>query len=65
VVPETSAPGIVLRLLLAGSYPLALLAVGALSRGDRDRIRALMAMRGRGRPDPGLEDATLEEGVAP
>jgi O-antigen/teichoic acid export membrane protein len=65
VVPEASAPGIVLRLLLAGSYPLALLAVGALSSGDRDRIRALIAMRRRSRPDPGLEDATLEEGVAP
>ena len=37
VVPESSVPGIVLRLLLAGSFPLALMAVGALSSGDRQR----------------------------
>ncbi|MDX6544612.1 MAG: hypothetical protein QOG02_386 [Gaiellales bacterium] len=65
VVPEATVVGVALRLLLAASFPLALLAVGALSAGDRDRIRALVAMRGRGRPDPGLEDATLEEGTAP
>jgi len=65
VVPEASAGGIVLRLLLSASFPLALLAVGALSADDRDRIRALAAMRPRGKPDPGLEDATLEEGSAP
>jgi O-antigen/teichoic acid export membrane protein len=65
VLPESSLAGIVLRLLLAASFPLALLAVGALSAGDRDRIRTLIAMRRRERPDPGLEDATLEEGVAP
>ncbi len=65
VVPEATALGILLRLLLAGSFPLALLAVGALSADDRVRIRALLAMRRRERPDPGLEDATLEEGTAP
>ena len=65
VVPEASAVGIALRLLLSASFPLALLAVGALSADDRDRIRALAAMRPRGKPDPGLEDATLEEGTAP
>ncbi len=65
VVPEASAAGIVLRLLLAASFPLALMAVGALSRGDRAHVRALLAMRRRRQPDPGLEDATLEEGATP
>jgi hypothetical protein len=41
------------------------MAVGALSSGDRQRVRSLIAMRRRGREDPGLEDATLEEGMAP
>ncbi|MDX6592731.1 MAG: hypothetical protein QOJ13_1927 [Gaiellales bacterium] len=64
VLPETGAVGITLRLLAAASFPLALLAVGALSRDDGARMRALFAMRGRARSEA-LEDSTLDEEATP
>jgi O-antigen/teichoic acid export membrane protein len=64
VLPETGAPAVVLRLLAAGSFPLALLAVGAVSTGDRDRVKGLLAMRARRRADA-PEDTVLDEGATP
>ena len=63
VVPESSTPGIFLRLVLAASYPLALLAVGALSSGDRDRIRALIAMRRTPQAQPARPGGRALEGA--
>jgi O-antigen/teichoic acid export membrane protein len=64
VLPETGAVGIALRIVAAASFPLALFVVGALSRDDGARMRALLAMRGRTR-SVALEDATLDEEATP
>jgi O-antigen/teichoic acid export membrane protein len=52
LVPDTGAVPIAVRVLLAGSFPLALLAVGALMPSDRTRAAALLQMRSATRRRP-------------
>jgi O-antigen/teichoic acid export membrane protein len=59
VVPETSPLGIAARVALCASFPLALLAVRALTPGDRRRIRALIAIRGARQTEPDMVDGPL------
>lgn len=52
-IPETGAVGLVLRVVLAVTFPLGLMAAGVLTPADRRRVAALVrdmrARRGRGR----------------
>lgn len=59
VVPEVSPVGIAARLALCASFPLALLAVRALTPGDRRRMRALIAIRGGRQTEPEMAEGPL------
>jgi O-antigen/teichoic acid export membrane protein len=52
LVPDSGAVPIAVRVLLIGSFPLALFAVGALSRGDRARVAGLLQQRSAARRRP-------------
>ena len=49
---DSGAVPIAVRMLLIGSFPLALFAVGALSRGDRARVAGLLQQRSAARRRP-------------
>jgi O-antigen/teichoic acid export membrane protein len=60
VLPVSSIAGIAARIALAAAYPAGLLAVGALSRSDVARARALWRSRSRRRPPPDADDEDAE-----
>jgi len=52
LVPNAGAVPIAVRVLLIGSFPLALFAVGALTPGDRARVAGLLQQRSAARRRP-------------